>query len=318
MECECPRQRGHKTVALPAKVMEVTLTQATEIRKRTLEMALPAVQRTRLARMDMLNMWLGVGNSKPSSGSSSDLADERTGRGARHDDADRQSVPGGADEKHRKSSSANFESSSGGSETRLRSSETNKGKESCAGDKMLTIAQMRMKETMLETEQANIAVEVAKKKVGLATGVASDVAMLLELLRLHLNSLLSRRMQRTYRVAGWPWAPFPSQNSEWSLFGRNGPFGRSGGSNFRCGSQIWSPLFSGQKKHQSWSVQKNHLKHAVDRPTTMHVVWNILFRCTSQKCIFFDNSNSLIFCTVFSTVCGTVVEENEKTQGDRN
>ena len=24
------------------------------------------------------------------------------------------------------------------------------------------------------------------------------------------------------------------------------------------------------------------------------------------------------FCTVFSTICGTFVEENEKTQGDRN
>ena len=108
--------------------MEVTLTQTTEIRKIVLEMAMPAVQRTRLAMMDMLNMWLGVDNSKPSSGISSDSADGRTGRGARHDDANRQPVPGGADEKERKSSSANSESSSDGSETRLRPIETNKGK----------------------------------------------------------------------------------------------------------------------------------------------------------------------------------------------
>ena len=53
-----------------------------------------------------------------------------------------------------------------------------------------------------------------------------------------------------------------------------------------------------------------------------------------QKCMLFDTScfkNLLLakmrifrkfvpphFSTVFSTICGTVVEENEKTQGDRN
>ena len=135
MGCESPRRRGHETLALPAKVMEVTLTQATEMRKKILEMAMPAVQQTRLARMDMLNVWLGVEDSKPNSGSSSDPADERTGRGARHDDADRQPVPGGADEKDRKSNSANSESSSGGRESRLRPSKTSTGKESCGSSK---------------------------------------------------------------------------------------------------------------------------------------------------------------------------------------
>ena len=47
-----------------------------------------------------------------------------------------------------------------------------------AADKMLTIAQLRMKETMTEMEQANIAVEVA---------------MLLELQRPHLDFLLTQR-----------------------------------------------------------------------------------------------------------------------------
>ena len=50
-----------------------------------------------------------------------------------------------------------------------------------AADKMPTIAKQRMKETMEELKQANSAVEIAKKKVGPATGLASDVAMLLEL-----------------------------------------------------------------------------------------------------------------------------------------
>ena len=39
-----------------------------------------------------------------------------------------------------------------------------------AANKMLTIAQLRTKETMMAMEQANIAVEVAKEKVGLARG----------------------------------------------------------------------------------------------------------------------------------------------------
>ena len=43
-----------------------------------------------------------------------------------------------------------------------------------AADKMLKKAQLGMKETMTEMEQANIAVEVAKKKVVPATGLASE------------------------------------------------------------------------------------------------------------------------------------------------
>ena len=58
-----------------------------------------------------------------------------------------------------------------------------------AADKMLTIAKQRMKETMEELEQANSAVEIAKKKVGPATGLASDVTMLLGLLKPRKNSL---------------------------------------------------------------------------------------------------------------------------------
>ena len=54
---------------------------------------------------------------------------------------------------------------------------------------MLTIAKQRMKETMEELEQANSAVEIAMKKVGPAAGLASDVTMLLELLKRHMTSL---------------------------------------------------------------------------------------------------------------------------------
>ena len=66
---------------------------------------------------------------------------------------------------------------------------------------MLTIAQLSMKETMTEMEQANIAVEVAKK-VGPATGLASDMAVLLELLRPHLDSLSTHAADVVARIEG--------------------------------------------------------------------------------------------------------------------
>ena len=116
-------------MALPAKIVEVALAKTTEKRKRLLEMAMPALQRTRLARLDMLGAWLGMEDSKPSSRSSSESAGASSGRGARHGDADRQLVPDGAVETDLKVlNSANTESSSGRSETRLCLSETNTGK----------------------------------------------------------------------------------------------------------------------------------------------------------------------------------------------
>ena len=48
----------------------------------------------------------------------------------------------------------------------------------------------------------------------------------------------------------------------------------------------------------------------------MHVVRNILFQ-EFQKLHLFEILGSLIFA-LFSTICGTAVEENEKTLADRN
>ena len=71
-----------------------------------------------------------------------------------------------------------------------------------AADKMLTIAKQKIKETMTEMEQANSAVEIAKKMVGPATGLASDVAILLELLRPHLNALATHAADTVARIEG--------------------------------------------------------------------------------------------------------------------
>ena len=64
-----------------------------------------------------------------------------------------------------------------------------------AADKMLTIAKQRML-------QANNAVEIAKKKVGPATGLALDVTMLLELFKPHMNSLSMNAADINARIEG--------------------------------------------------------------------------------------------------------------------
>ena len=58
-------------------------------------------------------------------------ANASSGRDTKHGDAERQPVPDGAHETSRESNSANADSVSGWSGTRLRLGETNTGKESC-------------------------------------------------------------------------------------------------------------------------------------------------------------------------------------------
>ena len=64
--------------------------------------------------------------------------------------------------------------------------------------------------------------------------------------RIHLTFFCVSSLSQ-YRVARWPWALFVSQNSEWRPFWSPflpewAPFGRSGRSKFRRGSQISNPF----------------------------------------------------------------------------
>ena len=68
--------------------------------------------------------------------------------------------------------------------------------------RMLTMASQRMEETTKEMEQANAAVENAKRKVGPATGMASDVATLLEMLKPHLSTLSVNAADLVARIEG--------------------------------------------------------------------------------------------------------------------
>ena len=68
--------------------------------------------------------------------------------------------------------------------------------------RMLTMARQRMEETTKEMEQANAAVENAKRKVGPATGMASDVATLLEMLKPHLSTLSVNAADLVARIEG--------------------------------------------------------------------------------------------------------------------
>ena len=131
-------------------------------------------------------------------------------------------------------------------------------------------------------------------------------------------------------MAGSPWAPFVSQNSEWApLGGREGPYCLPREPDFEPFS--WFELPFGCQKikvpvmTESFKTPSGPTKNACclkcgstkmcflprENDTSKN-------SCTSQKCIGFQNFDPLHFCTVFSTICGTVVQEIEKTQGDRN
>ena len=76
-------------MALPAKIVEVALAKTTEVRKRLLEMAMPAVQRARLERLDTFDIVAGSGSlPSPSPRSSSESAGASSSRDARHGDED--------------------------------------------------------------------------------------------------------------------------------------------------------------------------------------------------------------------------------------
>ena len=145
--------------------------------------------------------------------------------------------------------------------------------------------------------------------------------------------LLQETFLNDCRVAGWPCAPFVTQNSEWPPFrclsGRNGPLWEVRGieismrePDFEPSSWFEPPLFCWAQNHQSWSEQKSDetpsgwTKNAC---CLIHLASRICFspgeKCTSTKWRFFQNFDLPYFCTVFSTICGTVVEENEENTG---
>ena len=82
-----------------------------------------------------------------------------------------------------------------------------------------------------------------------------------------------------------------------------GPFGRSGGSKFLA---FEKPC----KSHSGQTKNACCLIHIVSR-----ICFSLKEKCTPQKCIFFEFFGPLIFVTVFSAICGTVVEKNDKNTG---
>ena len=68
--------------------------------------------------------------------------------------------------------------------------------------KMLTMAKQRMEETTTQLERADTAVENAKKKVGPATGMATDVVTLLNILKPHISTLSNEAAELVARIEG--------------------------------------------------------------------------------------------------------------------
>ena len=201
---ECSGRGGRQAVALPEEILVVALEKEEATREKLLEMAMPVVQRERLERLDMFDMRMGKELIKQCSGDSSKPADIGPGREPRRGDAELQRVPDGADEADGSLNNANPESCTSGSGrwTLALARQTRARKAVEAADKTLTTAKQKMEETMEELEQANSAVERAKKKVGPAAGLTSDVTMLLELLKPHMNSLSINATDIVARIEG--------------------------------------------------------------------------------------------------------------------
>ena len=108
-------------------------TKKAETRERLLEMAMLAMQRERMERLDVYDMQLGVKTLRPSSRDSSELASDGLGREPRHVCADQERVPDGADEADGNLNSSNPESGSDRSEAGLCAGETNASKKSGRG-----------------------------------------------------------------------------------------------------------------------------------------------------------------------------------------
>ena len=140
----------------------------------------------------------------------------------------------------------------------------------------------------------------------------------------------SERRRRTQQFSGWPACPgalLVSQSSEWPPFRSEWVFWEVRAQNFDAGARFRapffglsrSPLFGGQKTSKC-EHSKNQMKHPVDRPKNacclIHLVSRMCFspneKCTSRKFICSRKFGTHHFCTVLSTICGTVFEENEK------
>ena len=105
--------------------------------------------------------------------------------------------------------------------------------------------------------------------------------------------------------------------SEWAPLGGLGVRNFDTGATFRAPFLVWAPPFFGSKK----TSKCEHAKKSDKSPSGStnnaccfrHGFTKLCFlykeKCTSQKCIFFRNFGSPHFCTVFSTICGTVVKQ---------
>ena len=114
-------------------------------------------------------------------------------------------------------------------------------------------------------------------------------------------------------------SPFRPENGDWSaVFSHR--FVQDISVCHRSYPPSWlKPPFFGVKKTSKCEHSKKQINHTVDRQIKHAVSKHFVSRtcsspkekCTSKKCICFDILGPSFF-NVFCTICGTVVEENEK------
>ena len=153
---ECSGRGGRQAVALPTEILEFAL-EKEATRKNLLEMAMPVVQRERL--------WSASSNDQETPQNLPTLIQAKNQDTVMQNSNPRLTEP----TKQTEASPATITPIPKAAPVGARldsalARQTRARKAVEAADKMLTIAKQRMKETMEELEQANSAVEIAKKR----------------------------------------------------------------------------------------------------------------------------------------------------------
>ena len=132
-----------------------------------------------------------------------------------------------------------------------------------------------------------------------------------------------------FSVCGWHWAPCVTKNPEWAPFSVGfAPLQFLGFEismqepNFERFSWFGPLIFGVKKTSKCEFTQKSKKSHSGSTKNACRLTHRQLKKCASypkkmthrKKCVFFRNFEPPHFCTVFSTICGTVVEKSDEAR----
>ena len=165
-------------------------------------MAVRSVQWEELERLELCKLWLGVESCWPCSRYSAELAGTRHGGRPRHGDADMQPVPDGDDEKgnlDNPDTQSSFDRSKAGFSSCKTSTSTKSTRDSA---KVAHHGEAENGRNNDGDGESGRSCGKCKEESGPATGMASDVATLLDMLKPHLNALSVDAADLVARIEG--------------------------------------------------------------------------------------------------------------------